>query len=105
MSEKLVKVLFRLDKNTSLFIYKDNAYEIPNKYAFYVAEKINKKIEEYKRHRHSLLNDAASLGVIIIPTTLSGEDPFKLELENHIKRILDKYSTGKSQTLDKYLTP
>jgi uncharacterized membrane protein len=101
--KELVKVLFRFGKTTSLFIYKGNVYEIPNEYAFSVAEKIKEKIKEYKKIKYSLLNDAAALGAIITPITLSGEDPFKLELENNIKRILDKYSISKLETLEKYL--
>jgi hypothetical protein len=101
--KELVKVSYRENNKSSLFFYDGMVYEVPNKDAPIVVNKIKKKIEEYQKHMRSLLNYAAALGVIIIPTTPQGENPFKLELKNYIKRTLEEYSINTSETLEKYL--
>jgi hypothetical protein len=95
--------LYRENGKLCLFIYDGIIYEVRSRDVPIVVNKIKKKIEEYQKHMRSLLNDATGLGVIIIPTTPHGENPFKLELKNYIKRILDEYSIGKSETLENYL--
>jgi hypothetical protein len=70
--KELVKVLYRENNKSSLFFYDGMVYEVPNKDAPIVVNKIKKKIEECQKHMHSLLNYAAALGVIIIPTTPQG---------------------------------
>lgn len=61
-----------------------------------------KKIDEYKRYFRNIVEEAASLGVIIIVTDILGGNPFKKECELEIRRILERYSVEINKTIDRH---
>jgi hypothetical protein len=103
ITEKIVRAWIRFNDRTSIFVHRDVAYEIPTKRYNYVLSRIKRIIDRYQRLQYSLLEEAASLGTIIVLTTPNDENPLRRDLDKEIKEILNKYSIGKSATLDNYL--
>ncbi len=78
-------------------------YKIPRMYEREVFSHINKEIRKYKEMKEKLINEASSLGAIIIFTTVGGEDPHFLSLKMNIEKILKKYAKECYSSLEKYI--
>jgi hypothetical protein len=102
ITEKIVRAWIRFNDRTSIFVHRGVAYEIPTKHSIYVLSEIQREIDKCKERQYSLLEEAASLGTIIIPTTPNDENPLRIDRDRKIEEILNRYSIGKSATLDNY---
>jgi hypothetical protein len=78
-------------------------YKIPETYEKEVVDKIKKEIERYRGIKRKLIEEASALGVIIIPTTIGGDDPYFLELKQNIEKILKKYAIERYSSLENYM--
>lgn len=103
MNKNRSVVEIRETKDYIVATFEEKVYKIPKKYKEKAVLEIKREIENYKRRKYDLIREAAALGVIIIPTTVSGEDPYFFDLKKNIERILKKYSKTSYTSLESYM--
>jgi len=98
--EKRIEVLCK--KKLCYFFWDDDVYEVPASRCKEVVSLIRKEIDKYNRYMRNIIEEAASLGAIIVIIDVAGRNLYEEECEQKIKEILNRYSVRRNKTLDRY---
>ncbi|MEM5875377.1 MAG: hypothetical protein QXW01_02565 [Candidatus Aenigmatarchaeota archaeon] len=99
MKEK-VKIIF--GKGNCYVLFRGISYTVDCSDIDEIIEKIKYYEKKYRETQKRLIEEAASLGVIILAQNIYGENLFQAELNDKVEKLIKKYSKKKNYTIEKF---